>query len=39
MIWFSDLSSFSTYSEGLDAIEVGDNLRRLIDQHRSQGDV
>lgn len=39
VIWLSDLSSFSTYSEGLDAIEVGDVQRRLIDQHRRQGDV
>lgn len=39
MIWFSDLSSFSTSSEGLDAIKVHDVLRCLIDPHGSQGDV
>jgi class 3 adenylate cyclase len=31
VIWFSDLSGFSAHSEDLDAIKVGEDLRRLTD--------
>ncbi|GJE01655.1 adenylate/guanylate cyclase domain-containing protein [Methylobacterium isbiliense] len=44
VIWFSDLSGFSAHSEGLDASEVGDVLRRLTDPQveeiqRAKGQV